>query len=1028
MSRRIFIASLAALMFTCNINTANAFFFSRESVKTTIQRIVEALENENIPALTSCISPRFLAGNPEIPGRIEDAFEKFDSTRITYKIAGIREADGIATVKLNWTKTTTNPMNNWTYRDIGSDVVMHFNAESPYQLVGLEDANLFGISFLLTTRIVIPAPDEKRLEMARKELEMAERKAALEREQAEREAAQAEERRKRRELEEAKRQAKADLEKQVLEEKKQAREEKKLARQKELEEKQARIAEEKAKQEEAAEKAKGTPPMPGSDLTADEMSKLIALEAVIKEAIGDIPGHAATTTLPPDQDMSKAIRDKAEQDARRMLRTTPSYTSGAQDVIDDATAVISPELEAWRREKLRELRAAQAPPLTQTAPATTDEGHEAITTLQEIEESTRIQAELREKTNIQAVQMLAEQRAREMARPAADTEDEIKSDPEKMASERDQDLLLAKAEAEARAQAVLDEIARLQQDTQPSPPTPDKREQLLETAKREARERAEAELAALRKTTQWMPEPLPQPKSEQEAPLSLDEATLQRIEEEARMQAAIRAKAEDDARALAIQRRLDTLTNIPSEALAKIMRERPDSAQSESLPDAQSPALAPEQTQEQLQEEIRKKAEADALALKLSLATNEHAVAPQPQPQAVEARQQPPPTPATPVPTSAPPSTVSTLPALTSTSTPTHVVSKTEVSTSAPPLALAGQPSTNATTQTQPEKEIARQPLKQPEMAIVRGREQPGGPQHDFQVSRFEITNEEFAEFLNDAIKHPYNARGSNMFFDDEGNVYMDGATNRAKRLFAMTDLDFGGIQKGLVFENDRYVPSSGMARHPVAGVSWYGALKYCNWLTISEGLGENACAYTEGADPEKWHPSTLSDEEWHNGFSDVERQAWLDHGIGYRLPMNSYNTTTGRFNEFYAAAAWDGSANRAFAFGRDTLTEKDANYSDSNSPFKGGTTPVGWFDGSDHDGKFATSPNQNPYGIYDLSGNVWEWSNDTTGHPGYRALFGGAFDGDEDTLKTTFRGSLNPYRVCDNVGFRVVITPAQPK
>jgi formylglycine-generating enzyme required for sulfatase activity len=243
-----------------------------------------------------------------------------------------------------------------------------------------------------------------------------------------------------------------------------------------------------------------------------------------------------------------------------------------------------------------------------------------------------------------------------------------------------------------------------------------------------------------------------------------------------------------------------------------------------------------------------------------------------------------------------------------------------------------------------------------------------------------------------------------------------------------MTDLDFGGSQKGMVFEDGQYRAAPGMGRHPVVGVSWYGALKYCNWLTIHSGLGEDACAYTEGPDPEKWHPSTLTDEEWLNGFSDIERQAWLDAGVGYRLPMNSYNTTTGRFNEFYAAAAWDGAANRVFGFGRDTLTGRDANFARAGTPFEGGTTPVGYFDGSDHGGAFATNPNQNRNGIHDLSGNAWEWSNDTTGHPDYRALFGGAFDGDEDSLKTTFRGSLNPYRVCDNVGFRVAITPTQPK
>ena len=991
MSRQHIIACLLAGTLVWGSTPAKAFFFSRGSVRNTLQRMVEAIENENIQALKTCISPRFLVGNPEIPGRIEDAFDKFDGTRISYKIASIREADGIAAVKLNWTKTTTNPMNNWTYRDIGTDVVMYFNAESPYQLVGLEDGSLFGISFLLTTRIVIPAPDEKRLELARKELELTERQAALAREQAEREAARAAAKQKEKELLEARKQARIEAEQREREER-EAQEQ--AAREEQQKAEEARKAEEQAAAREAESKEKKPdPPMPGSDLTAEEMARLLALEATIKDAIGTIPGQAPALSSPADPSMGQTIRDKAEEEARRMLRATPGTTHLPPPAPDKPAPAISPELENWRQERLREIRAAQNAAIPLYSQIAADGSPESIQTLREIEESARIHAELKEKTNLQAIQMLAEQRARDLAKPDDIAQDQPStSAPAAMAASREHEMLLAKEEAEARAKAVIEEIARLQQEEQAQPEKAQTdKDNAIRAAREQARRRAEQEQAELREIQ------APQPQPTVAAPASLDQATLQQIEEEAQLQAAIKAKAESDAKALAVQRQLETLTNVSSETMARLAREttpRPESDTPTSATTEHTKIHEP--TPDQLAAAIRQKAETDAELLR---GTD---IAPTPSSTHHQITE---PTPQTPAPAS-------------TTDIPTPV-QPTE------PALIAKQPVPAATQPTsalpEPVAETTKTGL---DLVMISGGRQSGGPLHDFQLAKYEVTNDEFVEFLNNAKDNPYNGRGSSMFFDDDGNVYMDDSTDPAKRLFAMTELDFGGTQHGIIFESGKYHSAPELSRHPVVGVSWFGALKYCNWLTIHSGLGEDACAYTEGSDPEKWHPSNLTDEEWHNGFSDIERQNWLDANTGYRLPMNSYNTTTGRFNEFYAAAAWDGTGYRSFAFGRDTLTAQDANYADADTPFKTGTTPVGYFDGSDHNGTFATNPNQNRYGIHDLSGNVWEWSNDTTGNPDYRALFGGSFDGDEDTLKTTFRGSLNPYRACDNVGFRIAITP----
>lgn len=49
------------------------------------------------------------------------------------------------------------------------------------------------------------------------------------------------------------------------------------------------------------------------------------------------------------------------------------------------------------------------------------------------------------------------------------------------------------------------------------------------------------------------------------------------------------------------------------------------------------------------------------------------------------------------------------------------------------------------------------------------------------------------------------------------------------------------------------------------------------------------------------------------------------------------------------------------------------ANYRDSGDPYDNNTTPVGYYDGSNHGG-YQTIDSPSPYGLYDVAGNIWEW------------------------------------------------------
>ena len=318
-----------------------------------------------------------------------------------------------------------------------------------------------------------------------------------------------------------------------------------------------------------------------------------------------------------------------------------------------------------------------------------------------------------------------------------------------------------------------------------------------------------------------------------------------------------------------------------------------------------------------------------------------------------------------------------------------------------------------------------QQKLNNTTVNLIPGGGQPNGPMHDFFISRFETVNDQLLFFLNDAEANQMNDRGSNMHFDERGNIWINRAMKMARdEMFAIANSKFTYDPEqpaGHRYDHVRGPDDHPLyADHPAMGLSWFGTIKYCNWLTLHSGRGTAQLCYSEGTNAVDWAPITATN--WVAGsFTDLERYEWLKLK-GFRLSSTGTNTPlleANPFNELFKCAAWSSYTNHAFGSGMDDCDGTSANF--KNTPFNtaAGSLPAGFFSEKNRHNFKDLTPSANFYGIYDLSGNAAEWTSDTRSTE--VAVAGGSWSDPPMPINTCYY--LPPYYTAKSVGMRAATT-----
>jgi sulfatase modifying factor 1 len=258
-----------------------------------------------------------------------------------------------------------------------------------------------------------------------------------------------------------------------------------------------------------------------------------------------------------------------------------------------------------------------------------------------------------------------------------------------------------------------------------------------------------------------------------------------------------------------------------------------------------------------------------------------------------------------------------------------------------------------------------------------------GGVDYVYEIGKYEITAEQYCEFLNAvAATDTYGLYNLSMWTDDYGCMI--------QRFGSPGDYTYGVLPD--------------WAHRPVNYVSWADAARFCNWLSNGQPSGTQSLGTTEDG------------TYYLNGAATVPQLATIDRDTRatWVIPTE---------NEWYKAAYYEFNATDVgyydYATASNTRPSNELMEPDpgNNATFRDGGFTIGGPYFRTEVGSHEESAS--PYGTFDQGGNVWEW-NETVLNEVSRGKRGGSFEDTYGDMHAMSRSPANPLSEAFDHGFRI--------